>query len=163
MKTKLARYLSQLGRFDRKSISKQSGPTMTNSKQKSFSRSLSRGKMRVKYERVDVKQVYEGTQNKATVFKKGPTWCASNVTNNEQSKGFAPFVFRSRQHRTTSPPQASSNSLLFIVFASLYEHIKQYGSEGEDAASMWNTEQTASNDAVDGNIPRRPMCSKYVK
>ena len=91
--------------------------------------------MRVKYERVDVNHVYEGTHNTSTVFKKGPTGCGSNVTNNKQSKGFAPFVFRSRQHRTKFPPQTSSNSVLCTVFASLFEHIKQYGSEGEDAAS----------------------------
>ena len=71
--------------------------------------------------------------------------------------------FRGWRHRAKSPPQANSNSLLFVAFASLFEHIKQYDSEGKSAASTWNTEQTASSDAVDGNRPRRPMCSKCVK
>ena len=93
MKTKFARYFSQLGRFGRESISKQSGPTATNSEQTSFSHSRTRGKMRMKCGRVYEKHAYEGTQHKPTVFKKSHTWCCSNATNSNQSKGFAPFVF----------------------------------------------------------------------
>ena len=52
MKTKVARYFSQLGRFGRDSISKQSGPTAANSEQTSFSHSRTRGKMRMKCGRV---------------------------------------------------------------------------------------------------------------
>ena len=32
-------------------------------------------------------------EHKPTVFKKSHTWCGSNATNSNQSKGFAPFVF----------------------------------------------------------------------
>ena len=162
MKTKFARYLSQLGRFGRESISKQSGPTATNSEQTSFSHSRTRGKMRMKCGRVHEKHISEGTQNKPTVFKNSPTWCCSNATNSNQSKGFAPFFFRGWRHRAKSPPQASSNSLLFVAFASLFEHIKQYDSEGKSAASTWNTEQTASSDAVDGNRPITKTSFSYV-
>ena len=73
------------------------------------------------------------------------------------------FFLHGWQHHAKSPPQASSNSLLFVAFASLFEHIKQYDSDGKNAASTWNTEHTASSDTVDGNRPRRPMCSKCVK
>ena len=106
MKTKFARYFSQLGRFGRESISKQSDPTATNSDQTSFSHSRTRGKMRMKCGRVYEKHVYEGTQNTPTVEKTCPTWCGSNATNSNQSKGFAPFVLSwlttSRKISTTS-------------------------------------------------------------
>ena len=49
--------------------------------------------MRMKCRRVYEKHVYEGTQNKPTVFKNSPTWCGSNAANSNQSKRFAPFVF----------------------------------------------------------------------
>ena len=93
MKTKFARYLSQLGRFGGESISKHSGPTATNSEQTSFSRSLARRKMRMKCGRVYEKYVYEGTQNTPTVENTGPTWCGPNATNSDQSKGFSLFGF----------------------------------------------------------------------
>ena len=162
MKTKFARYLSQLGRFGRESISKHSGSTATNSEQTSFSRSLTRGKMCMKCGRVYEKHHHERTQNTPTVNKKRPTWCGSNATNSDQSKGFAPSFFRGWRHRAKSPPRASSNSLLFVVFASLFEHIKQYDWEGKCAVSTWNTEQTASSDPVDGNRPMTKTSLSYV-
>ena len=72
------------------------------------------------------------------------------------------LFFRGWRHRATSPPQASSNSLLFVAFASLFEHMKQYDWEGKRAASTWNTEQTASSDADDGNIPITKTSFSYV-
>ena len=93
VKTKFVRYLSQLGHFGRKSISKHSGPSARNSEQTSFSRSLARRKMRMKCGRAYEKYVYEGTQNTPTVENTGPTWCGPNATNSDQSKGFSPFGF----------------------------------------------------------------------
>ena len=79
---------------------------MTNSEQTSFSCFLIRRKERMKCGRVYEKHAYEGTQHKPTVFKKSHTWCGSNATNSNQSKGFAPFVFSwlttSRKISTTS-------------------------------------------------------------
>ena len=72
------------------------------------------------------------------------------------------LFFRGWRHRAKSPPQASSNSLLFVAFASLFEHMKQYDWEGKGAASTWNTEQTASSDAVDGNRPITKTSFSYV-
>ena len=120
MKTKFARYLSQLGRFGRESISKHSGPTATNSEQTSFSRSLTRGKMRMKCGRVYEKNVYEGTQNTPTVEKTCPTWCGSNATNSNQSKGFSLFGFSwlptSRQISTNSAFEYTAICRIWFTF-----------------------------------------------
>ena len=55
--------------------------------------------------RVYEKHVYEGTHNKPTDYKKGPTWCGSNASHSDQFKCFSPFVFSwlpaSRQISTT--------------------------------------------------------------
>ena len=67
VKTKFVRYLSQLGRFGRQSISKHSDPSARNSEQTSFSRSLARRKMRMKCGRVYEKHDYERPQNTPTV------------------------------------------------------------------------------------------------
>ena len=134
MKTKFARYLSQLGRFGRESISKHSGPTATNSEQTSFSRSLTRRKTRMKCGRVYEKHVYEGTQNTPTVLKKGPRDVVQMRQIAIKVKVFHCLAFRGCRHRAKSPPPARSNTLLFVAFASLFEHIKQYESEGKSAA-----------------------------
>ena len=78
-------------------------------------------------------------------------------------KVFHCLAFRGCRHRAKSQPPARSNTLLFVAFDALFQHMKQYDWEGKGAASTWNTEHTASSDAVDGNRPRRPMCSKCVK
>ena len=138
MKTKFARYLSQLGRFGRESISKQSGPNATNSEQASFSRSLTRGKMRMKCGRVYEKHVYEGTQTTSTVEQQNPTWCGSNATHSNQSEDVSPFVFSwlpaSRQITTTG---ALEYTAICRVCSTFWKH-----------ETIWL---------------RRQSCSEYVK
>ena len=132
---KFVRYLSQLGRFGRQSVSKHSGPDARNNEQTSFSRSLARHKMRMKCGRVYEKYVHEGTQSTPTVKKKGPRdviqmrQIAIKVNKNHR------LFFRGCRHRAKSPPPARSKTPLVVAFALLFEHMKQCDREGTGAAS----------------------------